>query len=175
MSDTWNPTDICDLTDGQLVDGEARLMRLVTELRDAGPDHFNQEVWFTAATGTLLDLDYGVTSELLAAFDIGSCGTAACLAGHGALVIAGDRAHDPGYGIAVDDVAIYFNISRAWFTADLERLEEHPFYELRVDLARAGTPVHVADWVVQLAAIDERARHYRGEMMRRRETSHAHA
>ena len=138
-------------------------MRRLGELRDqllkTGPEHFDQDSWFsrpeyewtTERMCTAFDSDGGLDVEQLAEFPIDQCGATACLAGHGAILMASQkRRHIP---ISRHDVSMHFGIPGSWFDGQIPSY--HPGADLLDKLAERGMPDHVAKWMCQLYGVQD--------------------
>lgn len=139
------------VSDDKLGTAKHRLEQLIAQLRNVGPEHFNQGWWLDEGEGIngRYDLCVDVASSVLIDFDINACGATACLAGHGALVMAHAGVMS---SINSHDVAEYFYLPRGWFDATLM---DHPFSEIAGEMAEADMPSNLYEWLLQLLAVTQ--------------------
>lgn len=86
-----------------------RRIKLRDQVLMKGPEHFDMDDWFIESDG-----EEGadcMTLNMAGDIDIESCGTTACLAGHGALVMNEQKQHIE----CADDVAWYFGLDSSAF------------------------------------------------------------
>lgn len=105
----------------------ARRQLLLDELERVGPEHFDQMSWGFDAQLTAdapgihsLDLVNGERVAHINRYDFTHCGSAACLAGHGASVMARVGGFDPDIVIDQEVVADWFGLPTSWFDEDLD-------------------------------------------------------
>ena len=147
----------------------ARQQRLLDQLVNTGPEHFDQEQWFafdhyvedetgkptmscTEVSDQFSESEFGVEPSMIGQIKFNDCGTSACLAGHGAVVMA--RAAKRGdveiAGLTPGMVADYFHITTSWFDSSLP--SSHPAAEW-MDEWDDVLPENTVQWVAQVMAI----------------------
>ncbi len=134
----------------------SRRRKLLRQLRRLGPEHFDQGNWFSEIGGSLesynMDNDtVGIARTTIGKIDIVDCGSTACLAGHGAIIMAKDDAVDDEY-ISDESVAEYFEIDKGWFDSLIG--PDHPGSDVHYLLTEAGL-FEEADWVAQVYALKQ--------------------
>lgn len=148
--------DLIELGYEQLFEQRRRLELLRDQMRRLGVQHFDQGNWFSQFHGhhsvsRLNETFYeGIDKHDLirADFDISNCGAAACLAGHGAIVML----NQPGVtDCSRFDVAEYFGIPQGWFDSRLH--SDHPYDELSDRIYQATEDEQLGYWVAQLAGV----------------------
>jgi len=141
-----------------------RRIRLRDQLLVAGPDHTDMRNWFTIPDGSSAERwdDPDLDDDERAAYDgrgidwapvvnFDACGTAACLAGHGAYLMLPDVVNDPAF------VAEMFGLDEEAFgvtTWDLVGWRDFNLgaeYDARL---RAGDTDRVAQWGALVAYLD---------------------
>ena len=133
------------------------------DLRDAiwqhGPEHFNMSAWYSAGRGE--DYCDGLLPEV-DHFDIQACGTTACAAGHGFIIMADAGLVDDVryHADAVERVHEYFGLPSSlfymdqwqWVVVDQDRTLADIYNERRD--ANADEPEGALVWSVVIGYLD---------------------
>ena len=130
-----------------------RRIALRDHILRAGPEHTAMSTWFDSSD--LRSIDDFSHHELgwAATLDINACGTTACLAGHGALLMLPQTVNDPG------EVAAHFDLDDAafdtgtWWYVDLA--DDTSLGDERERHRRDGYPPAVANWRALIAYLDD--------------------